>query len=150
MIRLGFIIALALLASGCETLQNQPKVELQPAQPVRYVQSDTPAPGAAPSGSLFRAASYRPGFEDPRARLPGDIVTIQITERVSASQRSSASIERSADASASINAIPLFGGSAPWNRANLGAQSENNFAGDGSTSSNNTFTGSITATVQEV
>jgi flagellar L-ring protein precursor FlgH len=150
MIRLGFILALALLASGCETLQNQPKVELQPAQPVRYVQSDTPVPGAAPSGSLFRAASYRPGFEDPRARLPGDIVTIQITERVSASQRSSASIERSADASASINAIPLFGGSAPWNKANLGAQSENNFAGDGSTSSNNTFTGSITATVQEV
>lgn len=150
MIRLGFMIALAVLASGCETLQNQPKVELQPAQPVRYVQSDSAAPAAAPSGSLFRAASYRPGFEDPRARLPGDIVTIQITERVSASQSSSASIERSADASASINAIPLFGGSGPWNKANLGAQSDNSFSGDGSTSSNNTFTGSITATVQDV
>lgn len=150
MIRLGFILALAVLGSGCETLQNQPKVELQPAQPVRYVQSDTAAPTVAPSGSLFRAASYRPGFEDPRARLPGDIVTVQITERVSASQSSSASIERSADASASINAIPLFGGSSPWNKANLGAQSDNNFAGDGRTSSNNTFAGSITATVQEV
>ncbi len=150
MIRLAFVLSVAVLASGCETLQNQPKVELQPAQPVRYVQGDTAAPAAAPSGSLFRAASYRPGFEDPRARLPGDIVTIQITERVSASQSSSASIERSADASASINAIPLFGGAAPWNKANLGAQSDNSFSGDGSTSSNNTFTGSITATVQDV
>lgn len=150
MIRLGFILALAVLGSGCETLQNQPKVELQPAQPVRYVQSDTAAPTAAPSGSLFRAASYRPGFEDPRARLPGDIVTVQITERVSASQSSSASIERSADASGSISAIPLFGGSSPWAKSTLGAQSDNNFAGDGRTSSNNTFTGSITATVQEV
>jgi flagellar L-ring protein precursor FlgH len=138
------------LASGCETLQNQPKVDLQPAQPVRYVQSDSAAPAAAPSGSLFRAASYRPGFEDPRARLAGDIVTIQITERVTASQSSSASIDRSGEASGSISAIPLFGGSSPWNKANLSAQSDNSFSGDGSTRSNNTFTGSITATVQDV
>ncbi len=150
MIRFGFIVALAVLASGCESLQNQPKVDLQPAQPVRYVQSDTPAPTAVPTGSLFRAATYRPALEDPRARLPGDIVTVQITERVTASQSSSASIDRSGEASGSINAIPLFGGSAPWAKSSLGAQSENSFSGDGSTRSNNTFTGSITATVQEV
>ncbi len=150
MIRLAFVLALAVLASGCETLQNQPKVDLQPVQPVRYVQSDTPVPAAAPSGSLFRAATYRPALEDPRARLPGDIVTVQITERVTASQTSSASIDRSGEASGSISSIPLFGGSTPWAKANLGAQSENSFSGDGSTRSNNTFTGSITATVQEV
>ncbi|MBL0917086.1 MAG: flagellar basal body L-ring protein FlgH [Hydrogenophaga sp.] len=150
MIRLALVLSMAVLASGCETLQNQPKVDLQPAQPVRYVQSDTAVPAAAPSGSLFRAATYRPALEDPRARLPGDIVTIQITERVTASQSSSASIDRSADASAGISAIPLFGGSSPWNKANLGAQSNNSFSGDGSTRSNNTFTGSITATVQDV
>jgi len=157
MIRFVVLLALAVLASGCETLQNQPKVELQPAQPIRYVQAEPAAPAAVPtavptavpSGSLFRAASYRPALEDPRARLPGDIVTIQITERVTASQSSSASIERSADASAGITALPIFGGGS-WNKANLGAQSNNNFNGDGSTSSNNTFTGSITATVQEV
>lgn len=151
MIRPALVLALAVLASGCETLQHQPKVDLQPAQPIRYAQTEPGAPAAAmASGSLFRAASYRPALEDPRARLPGDIVTIQITERVTASQSSSASIERSADASAGITALPLFGGASPWRKADLGAQSENNFTGDGSTTSNNTFTGSITATVQEV
>jgi flagellar L-ring protein precursor FlgH len=146
------LLALAVLASGCQTLRNEPVVDLAPAQPVQYVQQvqAVQTASAPPTGGLFRAVTYRPAFEDPRARLPGDIVTIQITERVTASQSNSASIERSADASASINAIPLFGGSAPWNKANLGAQSDNNFSGDGRTTSNNTFTGAITATVQEV
>ncbi|MBX3609717.1 MAG: flagellar basal body L-ring protein FlgH [Hydrogenophaga sp.] len=149
MIRLALFALLALLLSGCETLQNQPKVDLQPAQPVQYVQSDTAVNGAAtPSGGLFRAATYRPAMEDPRARLPGDTVTIQITERVTATQSSSASIGRSADASASISAIPLFKGS--WGNATLGAQSDNNFSGDGKNQSNNAFNGSITATVQQV
>lgn len=144
------LLALALLASGCETLQKQPKVDLEPVQPVRYAQADpTSAPAAAPTGGLYRAATYRPGFEDPRARLPGDTVTIQISERVTASQSSSASIERTAEATAGITALPLFNGS-PWSRADLGAQSENTFSGDGSTQSNNTFNGTITATVQDV
>jgi len=148
MIRLVLTLALALLATGCETLQNQPKVDLQPAQPVQYVQAAPPP--AAPTGSLFQAASYRPALEDPRARLPGDIVTIQITERVTASQSSSASIDRSANASGSISAIPLFGGASPWAKSSLGAQSNNTFEGEGTNQSNNAFTGSITATVQQV
>ena len=146
------LLALAVLASGCQTLRNEPVVDLVPAQPVQYVQQAqaVQTASAPPTGSLFRAVTYRPAFEDPRARLPGDIVTIQITERVTASQSNSASIERSADASAGIDAIPLFGGSGPWARSSLGAQSDNNFSGDGRTTSNNTFTGAITATVQEV
>jgi flagellar L-ring protein precursor FlgH len=151
MMRSVSLLALAALLAGCSTLRNEPQVEVAPAQPVQYVQP-TPAAAAmaAPTGGLYHAVAYRPAFEDPRARLPGDIVTIQITERVSASQSSSASIDRSADASASINAIPLFGGSAPWNKATLGAKSDNSFAGDGKTTSNNTFQGNITATVQQV
>lgn len=151
MIRFSLLLALALLASGCQTLRNEPQVDLAPAVPVQYVQQ-TPAAAAmaTPTGGLFQAVSYRPAFEDPRARLPGDTVTVQITERVSASQSSSASIDRSAEASAGITAIPLFGGSAPWKKANLGAQSDNSFSGDGKTTSNNTFQGNITATVQQV
>lgn len=152
MIRAALALTLALLASGCQTLRNEPVVDLAPAQPIQYVQQTqaVQVAAAAPTGGLFRAATYRPAFEDSRARLPGDTLTIQITERVTASQSSSAAIDRSADASASINAIPLFGGSGPWDKASLGAKSENNFKGDGKTTSNNTFTGAITATVQEV
>lgn len=150
--RSALILSLAVLATGCETLQRTPKVDLVPAAPVRYAQAAAPAAPAttvSPSGSLFQAASYRPAFEDPRARLPGDILTVQITERVTASQSSSASIDRSGELSGSISALPLLKGG-PFERANLGAQSSNSFSGDGSTQSANTFSGSITTTVQEV
>lgn len=149
--RIALILSLAVLAAGCETLQRTPKVDLVPATPVRYAQAAAPAAPAtvSPSGSLFQAASYRPAFEDPRARLPGDILTVQITERVTASQSSSASIDRSGELSGSISALPLLKGG-PFERANLGAQSSNSFSGDGSTQSANTFSGSITTTVQEV
>jgi len=140
----ALVSSLALLA-GCETMQ--PKVEIAPTKPVEYAQ--TPQAQGVPSGSLFRPATYRPGFEDARARLPGDIVTIQITERVTASQNSSASIDRSADVSAGITAFPFLKG-ATLGKLDVGAQSENSFAGDGKNQANNTFNGSITATVQEV
>jgi len=140
----GLLSLMGLLA-GCETMP--PKVEVAPAQPIRYVQAEAPA--AVPSGGLFRAATYRPGFEDPRARLPGDLVTIQITERVTASQSTSASIDRSADVSAGVSAFPLLN-SSTLGKLDVGAQSGNSFSGDGKSAANNTFSGTITATVQEV
>jgi flagellar L-ring protein precursor FlgH len=152
MLRIALILSLAVLAAGCETLQRTPQVDVVPVAPVRYAQvpvSAAPATTVAAGGSLFQAASYRPAFEDPRARLPGDTLTVQITERVTASQSSSASIDRSGELSAGISALPLLKGG-PFDRANLGAQSANSFSGDGSTQSANTFSGSITTTVQEV
>lgn len=152
--RIALTLLLALLATGCETLQRTPQVDLVPAAPVRYAQAPTiaaPATTVSPSGGLFQAASYRPAFEDPRARLPGDTLTIQITERISASQSSSASIDRSGEASAGVSAIPFVSpGSSLLGKLDLGANSSNKFSGDGSTQSANTFSGSITTTVQEV
>ncbi len=151
--RIVFALLLAWLATGCETLQRTPQVDVAPAAPIRYAQQASalaaPVTTVTPSGSLFQPASYRPAFEDPRARLPGDTLTVQITERVTASQSSSASIDRSGSASAGISALPLLKGG-PFDRANLGVQSNNSFSGDGSTQSANTFSGSITTTVQEV
>jgi flagellar L-ring protein FlgH len=150
--RSALILSLAVLATGCETLQRTPQVDVVPATPVRYAQAAAPAAPAttvSASGSLFQAASYRPAFEDPRARMPGDTLTVQITERVTASQSSSASIDRNGELSGSISALPLLKGG-PFERATLGAQSSNSFSGDGSTQSANTFSGSITTTVQEV
>lgn len=139
------LLSLGFALAGCETMQ--PKVDVAPAQPVRYAQAE--APTAAPTGGLFRAATYRPGFEDPRARLPGDLVTIQITERVTASQSTSASIDRAADVSAGISAFPFLKGGT-LGKLDVGAQSNNSFSGDGKNAANNTFSGTITATVQEV
>ena len=146
MFRLTCVLTLAVLASGCETMSS--KVDLEPVLPVRYAQA-APVLGAAPSGSLFQAANYRPAFEDPRARMPGDTLTVQITERLNASQTSSASIDRSGDISGSVFGFPFL--KAPLlDKLTLGAQSQNSFAGDGKNLNNNNFSGSITTTVQEV
>ncbi len=133
--------------TGCASLQNTPEVDVVPVSKVSYA---APAPvNAVPTGGIFQAAGYRPAFEDPRARLPGDSLTIQITERVSASQKSSASIDRSGEVSASVSAFPFL--KAPQlGKLDTGASSSNSFAGKGGTESANTFSGSITATVLEV
>ncbi len=152
MIRLAIALTLAVLASGCETMSS--KVDLEPVKPVVYAQlapSANPVNtmSAVPTGSLFRPANYRPAFEDPRARLPGDTLTVQIIERLNASQTSSASIDRSADISAGVSGFPFL--KVPLlDKLTLGAQSENSFSGDGKNQNNNTFSGSITTTVQEV
>lgn len=140
------LLSLGLLLGGCETLQRSPKVDVVPVAPVRFAAE----PAAAPAtGSLFSAVTYRPVFEDPRARLPGDSLTIQITERITASQKSSSSIDRSGDISGSVSAFPFL--KTPLlDKLTVGAESSNTFAGRGGTESANTFSGSITATVLEV
>ena len=141
------VLAVGFSLTGCASLQNTPEVSVVPVAPVRY--AAPVAAVAAPSGGIFQAASYRPPFEDPRARLPGDSLTIQISERVTASQQSSASIDREGGISAGATAFPfLKGTSLP--RLDLRANSSNGFEGKGGTESANTFSGSITATVLEV
>lgn len=141
------VLTLGFALTGCAALQNTPEVNVVPVSAVRY--APPVAVVAAPSGGIFQAASYRPPFEDPRARLPGDSITVQIMERINASQRSSAAINRSGELSANVAAFPfLKGTSLP--RLNLGAKSSNGFSGEGGTESANTFSGSITATVLEV
>jgi flagellar L-ring protein precursor FlgH len=108
-------------------------------------------PARTNNGSLFQKVSYRPAFEDPRARAVGDIVTILIVETVTASQVSKSTANRTSSGSASVSAFPLL---SPLDLANLkagvGTSSASDFSGKGGTESANTFTGSITATVVEV
>jgi flagellar L-ring protein precursor FlgH len=110
-------------------LQRTPQVDVVPATPVRYAQAPAlaaPATTVSPSGGLFQAASYRPAFEDPRARLPGDTLTIQITERINASQSSSASIDRSGEVSGGVSALPFISpGSSLLGKLDVGAHSSN-------------------------
>jgi len=139
-------VAAALLLAGCQTLNAPPKVDI--AEPT----SARPEPVAAPvvnNGAIFQAAQYRPLFEDHRARLVGDTITVVIVEKVSASQKSSSSIDKSGEVSAAITALP---GIAPnsFGRASAAGNSSNTFAGKGSTENSNDFSGTITATVTGV
>jgi flagellar L-ring protein precursor FlgH len=101
------------------------------------------------NGSIFQAGQYRPLFEDHRARLVGDTLTVQIVEKVSASQKSSSSIDKSGEVAASLTALPLISANS-FGRASAAGTSSNTFAGKGSTENTNDFSGTITATVTGV
>jgi flagellar L-ring protein FlgH len=145
--------------AACEVLPTQAKVDFptatSPAIPesgpvpipaMVPITSYTAAPQAPVTGSIYQAASYRPMFEDHRARLVGDTLTIQIVEKIAASQSANSTVDKTGELSAGISALPgvklshLAG-------ANASATSGNTFAGKGATTSNNDFTGTITANV---
>ncbi len=145
------LTALLLLAclAGCETLAPSPKVDFAESTAPRPLPPVAVAANARPSGSLFASAAYRPVFEDRRPRLVGDNLTIQIVENVSASQKSTSTVNRTAAEAAGITGIPFL--KTPLlDKFGIGATSSNDFSGKGGTESANTFSGAITVTVIEV
>ena len=138
-------VVLAALA-GCSTPDPVPKVEV--AEPT----SALPQPIAAPAvnnGSIFQSAQYRPLFEDHRARLVGDTITVNIVEKVTASQKSNSSVDKSGKIDAGITALPFLSSNS-FNRASTTGSTSNTDAGKGSTDTSNDFSGTITATVTGV
>jgi len=117
----------------------------------RIQPANTSATSVRPNpGSLFQSGSYRPAFEDRRARLVGDTVTVQIVESLSASQVSKSTVNRNTSASNNITP-PVPGILGPdLTNLNMAVATNNDFSGKGGTEAANTFTGSITATVVEV
>jgi flagellar L-ring protein FlgH len=141
------LIVLTMVLAACETVNPRPKVDLQQPLPVR---SEAPAAVPPPAnGSIFQAAQYRPLFEDHRARLTGDLLTVRIVERVSASQSSASSIDKSSSLKAGISALPFLSPNS-FNRASASGSTANTFEGKGSTENSNEFSGTITAIVTEV
>ena len=146
----GLIVIAAVVLTGCANLSQIPDVDLAKAPETLAYPTPPAAAGTGPvTGGLFAAASFRPGFEDYRARMVGDTLTIQITERLSASQQSATDVSRESEISAGVSALPLFNDNS-FARARASAQSSNTFTGDGATRANNTFSGNITAVVTEV
>jgi flagellar L-ring protein FlgH len=145
--RLAGTVAVALLTSACQQLPQKATVDF--AEP-RLTVAPAPQPVArTTTGSLFQNVAYRPAFEDRRARQVGDSVTIQIVENVTASQKSTSTVNRNSSVDGAVTALP-FNDLSGLAKFNVGATTNNNFSGKGGTESANTFSGSITATVIEV
>ena len=148
--RLAATAALALL-TGCATLNPPPPVDLLPTTPPPV--AATPRPQVATTGSLFHAASYRPAFEDQRARLVGDVVTIAIKEEIDAKQNSTSNVGRNSSTEAGITALPLLSpktAAKVADRTKIGAGYESTFEGKGDTLAKNDFKSNITAIVTDV
>lgn len=137
-------LALSAFLGACSTIW--PRVELVDTTPALAVAP----PAAAPAnGAIFQVENYRPLFEDHRARLVGDTLMVQISEKVSATQKSTSSLDKTGTLSGSLTALP---GVRPAAFARAGAEgtSSNTFAGKGTTENSNDFSGVITVVVRGV
>ncbi len=141
-LRLGALAA-TLLAGACtvvpDTIVKQP---LNTTPPVRQA-------AAGNQGAIFQSGYYRPIFEDRRARLPGDALTIVINEKTVAGRDQAGSASKNGSAAAAAPIIPFVG---PGITDRLGVSATNSvqYADKGSASSSNNFTGTIGVTVVEV
>ena len=142
------VICAAMFAAlaGCEQLNPRPPVDL--ASPI-YAAPEAPPSPTVSNGSIYQPAQYRPLFEDYRARLVGDSITVQIVEKISATQKSTSSIDKTGKLAASITALPMVSPNS-FNRASAAGTSSNSFAGAGTTANSNEFSGTITAVVTGV
>lgn len=140
---LGVLLPLA----GCSTVQDflYPRIEMADTKPAAPVAPAVEQPVA--SGGIFSTTSYRPLFEDYRARLVGDTLTVQIIEKVTATSQSTSTVDKSGSVEAGISAIP---GVKSITRAGASGSGSNTFEGKGTTANNNAFTGTITVVVREV
>jgi flagellar L-ring protein FlgH len=145
--RLAVLLAVCALG-GCAIVDGYraPPVEIGAKPPVA---AQPNVVVASNNGAIYQAAAYRPLFEDHRARLPGDTLMVTIVEKVSASQKSTSSVDKSGTLSGAITALP---GIAPnsFGRASVGGTASNTFGGKGATESSNDFSGTITVLVTGV
>jgi flagellar L-ring protein precursor FlgH len=145
MIRLSsLIIFIAAGMTACGTTPSS--IVLQPTTTPR----PQPAVVAAPAnGAIFQAAAYRPMFEDRRARLVGDTLTIAINEKTSAEKKAGSSASKTG--SVDVAAPGIFGLTASSTKLlSASAQGSSKYEEKGGDSSSNNFTGQLTVTVMEV
>ena len=156
--RLIAAAGLAALLSACTTLYPTPQVDFAHATapaapasgPMAFPEAQ-PMPVVLPqasygNGSIYQQAAYRPLFEDYRARMVGDTLTINIVENVSATQTANSTVGKTGKVESSVSSL---GGLSALGLGRLGVSgsSANNFEGKGTTATTNQFSGTITATV---
>lgn len=140
----SLLLAAALLP-GCAYVG--PHVDVGDTKPL--APAPEPAAVGPATGSIFSAGAYRPLFEDHRARLVGDTLTVNIVERVSATASSTSTVERNGGMSGGITALPGIGPNA-LRRATADANLSSTAEGSGSTENRNEFSGKITVVVRQV
>jgi flagellar L-ring protein precursor FlgH len=121
------------------------------AVPSSIVQRPTSArplleePVAPSNGAIYQASSYRPLFEDRRARHVGDMMIINIVEKTAAVKSGASSGNKAGTVTFGVPGLAQgrIG-------ANVSANSANKFSDADNQSASNTFSGTIGVTVTEV
>ena len=141
---LALLSGLSTLLGGCSFIGPRVEVADTRVQPLAVPVASPPS-----NGAIFQGGLYRPLFEDHRARLAGDTLTVQIAEKVSATQKSTSSVDKTGTLSGSVTALPGVRPAA-FARATADGTSANTFAGKGTTENSNDFSGTITVLVRGV
>ena len=128
-----------------EPLRAEPQVSAADMVAANSVQSDAYKPQL--NGAIFQAAQYRPLMEDHRARLVGDTLIINISEKLSATQSATTAVDKTGKISGGVASLPGFSPSWLAKNVAVGASSDNSTSGKGQTQNTNDFSGVITATV---
>jgi flagellar L-ring protein precursor FlgH len=102
------------------------------------------------NGAIYHPSSHRGLFEDRRARLVGDLLTIQIQEKTTARSSSNSSVDRKGNVEGTLSRLPLVSQTSSLiPKLGLAGESSNTFEGKGATGAENAFSGTITVTVVE-
>jgi flagellar L-ring protein FlgH len=137
-------VILSLMLAACAA----PRHEISMEGPTTARPPELPA-NAVPTGGIYQAAAYRPLFEDRKPRYVGDILTVQINEKLNASQTANSNTERKSDFDIGLPGVKGILGK-DIKPISATANTTNSFDGKGATTSSNVFTGTITVTVTDV
>jgi len=143
-LRLALPLVLTLSAGGCALVPPEPIV----TGPLSAPPPPPPMPSPIPNGAIYQPTAYGsyPLFEDRRPRNVGDIITIVLNERTNAAKGVATSTSRQGGATLGVAALPSLAPS--WlGRQGTDMTGTNDLNGQGASSANNTFTGTITTTV---
>jgi len=142
--RILTLMLLGLLVSGCASNQSRPMPDDPMYAPVLPEERAQPV---VPNGSLFQEQYADSLYSDIKARRLGDIITVSLQERTTASK--SANTETTKDSNMNLPSPQVFGSDVSINGNPLSASLNSNreFSGDGSSDQSNQLNGEITVTV---
>jgi flagellar L-ring protein precursor FlgH len=116
----------------------------------------TPLPAASNNGSIYQAGFEQGLYSDRKAFRVGDIITVTLAEKTSASKSANSKVGKDSNTSIGLSSLfgtgavtnnPLGGGDLSLNAGYSGTRSTN---GTAKADQGNSLTGSITVTVADV
>jgi flagellar L-ring protein FlgH len=139
--RIAVVASFAL--SGCAVVQKlNPPPPSYPATPPTVAVATPATPGA-----IYRSGIDLALFQDQRARNPGDLITIVLSEKTNATTSASTATSKKTDISTSASALLGGKGSIVNKLLNNSASSSGDFTGSGDSTQSNALDGNLTVTV---
>ena len=95
------LFGLSVLLSGCSSVEPSSITASQ-----RSARAKDPTPVALANGTIYNSETFRPMFEDRRARAVGDLITILISEKASADNKAESNSVKSGSINGRVGSLP--------------------------------------------